>query len=818
MSPMNPKSPPLRIRSLGVWAGAVLALLAGVPGADGSGRPEGLELVERYCFDCHADGVDKGDIALDSLVYGEDSDARQAGWKKAWKMARHELMPPVDKEAPTDAERHAITRWIEGAMLGIDHENPDPGRVTMRRLNRMEYEYSVTDLFGTEIVSEGRYSSDGGGTVRLRDRLPPDDTAFGFDNIGDFQTLSPALLEKYFTIAEFVIDQVISFDGPEFPVRALDGRALVVTRPDGTNRAEHVAAFDVGLPGRYRIEIDFTLGGWQDFGGAYQFALRVDEHPLAEERIDVGGQETHQFAPVTELDGGEHQLVISTDALEPDSRGKWNPLELRPRIRIVGPMDEGTATYPEPHRRIFFDGEAPGDEGARRLYAREVIRRVVDRAFRRPADDATLDRLAEIAMRHEQFERGVGEALTAALTSLRFLFRSELQPQPDDPEAVHAIDEFALASRLSYLLWLSLPDAELSQLAASGTLRQNLRPQVDRMLADPKSARFFEDFPGQWLRTRNVLMTAISRRDDEINPVRSSMKSETEKLFEYIARQDRDLVELVTADYSFLNGRLAEYYGVDGVEGDAFRKVSFAPGSQRGGLLTHGSFLVSTSNPNRTSPVKRGLYVLENLLAVEPPPPPPDIPALEEPRRGDPHPKSVREQLVLHREKSACAACHAHFDPIGLVLENYDVIGRWRDEERGEPIAPRETTTNGDILEGIDDLKRYFAAHKDRFYRGTTEKLMTYALGRGLEPADAVTVDRIAGQLMEEGGKFSTLLMAVVESPAFQTRRGDDGRAHEPQRSIVPAMPPPEMRKGRKFRPQDFPAAQERPNETTDTP
>jgi hypothetical protein len=350
------------------------------------------------------------------------------------------------------------------------------------------------------------------------------------------------------------------------------------------------------------------------------------------------------------------------------------------------------------------------------------------------------------------------------------------------------------------LLWLSLPDEELRGLAARGELRKNLHPQLQRMLADPKSGRFFEDFPGQWLRTRNVLMTPIARSDETVDAVRGAMKRETEMFFEHIARNDRDLLELVTADYTFVDRGLAKFYGLPAVEGDGFQKVTLPAESHRGGLLTQGTFLFSTSNPGRTSPVKRGLFVLENLLATPPPPPPPSIPALDDAKANGVTPKTVREQLAIHREDKSCAACHAHFDPLGLVLENYDAVSRWRTTERGEPIAPSEKTVTGQTLTSVGDLKQMFIARKHQFYQCVSEKLLTYALGRGLEPSDAVVVDRIADRVQAEGGKFSTLLAAVVESAAFQTRRGDDGNLKIAPRVAVPEAPPPDQRKGRRFR------------------
>lgn len=768
---------------------------------------ETRELLDVFCYDCHGEGTHKGDMALDKLLEEAPSTDRARHWEKVWKIIRHEFMPPADAERPSDAERRKITQWIEEKMLGVDRANPDPGRVTIRRLNRMEYEFTITDLFGSDLTSEEKYSGDSALlNKRLRDRLPPDDTAFGFDNIGDFQSLSPALLEKYFDIAEFVVDRVVSVDGPTHAERGVDTAGIKTVKAEIEKRAEQVVEFNVTTAGKYRVDVQFTLGGWFDYGGAYDFSLKVDDEQFFNEVIEVGGQHTHQFTPEKQLEPGTHRVVFSTLAKKADSKGKLNYLELRPRIRLIGPVDIAPTVFPEAHRRIFTRGEAPADPAAREAYAREIVRRVADRAFRRPTDEGTIDRLTAVVMRNEQFERGVREAFSAILTSPRFLFRAELQPQPNDPKSIHPLDEFALASRLSYFLWLSLPDEELRTLASEGKLRTNLEPQVRRMLADPKSARFFEDFPGQWLRTRNVLMTPITKRDEEINALRGAMKRETEMLFEHIARNDRDLLELVTADYTFVDRPLADFYKLKGYEGEGFQKVSLSKESRRGGILTQGSFLISTSNPNRTSPVKRGLFVLENLFATQVPPPPANIPPLDDAKSGGVTPKTVKEQLELHRADKSCAACHAHFDPIGVVLENYDLVGNWREKENGEPIVPNETTVTGETLTGMDDLRALFVARKGKFYECVTEKLLTYALGRGMEPSDTPVMDEISDQLAASGGKFSTLLMAVINSPSFQLRRGDDGSAKEAPKIVLPKIPPPELRKGprRRFRPEEF--------------
>ncbi len=778
--------------------GVTVATLHARQSAAASGGTDPAKLFDRYCFECHGDGMDKGSFALDGLLAAGQSETNRFQWVKAWNIVRHGFMPPADADPLSEADRKAITQWIEQQRLGVDYRNPDPGRVTVRRLNRMEYEFTIQDLFGVSPVAEGEFSSDTSSSrQRLRDMLPPDDTAFGFDNNGDFQTLSPALLEKYFDLAEYVVDHVIAKGGPRHPMRMLDSSKVKITRATETKKTDHRLEFELPAAGRYRVEAQFPLGGWQDYGGAYDFALALDDQRIARDLVEIGGQRIYKFTNEVTLAAGTHALTFATDALKPALNGKTNHLELRPKFRLTGPLSTDTLEYPAPHRRLFFQGDAPADPAKRRDYARAILQRVSDRAFRRPASEAVVNRLTDLVLRSEKFTDGVGLGLMAILTSPQFIFRSEVQPQPDDPKAVHPLDEYALASRLSYFLWLSLPDDELTALARRGELRKHLPAQVKRMLADPKSERFFEDFPGQWLRTRNVLMTAINRATT-LDPVRGAMKRETEMLFEHIARNDRDLLELLTADYTFVDEPLAKFYGITNYAGAGFQKVSLTPESKRGGILTHGSFLVASSNPNRTSPVKRGVFVLENLLAIHPPPPPPSVPSLDDAKKDGVMPKTGSGQLALHRENKACAACHAHFDPIGLALENYDVVGQWRTEEAGEPIAPKEKTITGQTLTGIGDLKQFFTDRQHQFYGCVSEKLLTYALGRGLDPGDAVTVDRIADRVAQDGGKFSTLLLAVIDSPPFQMRRGDDGLVKTPPRSFVPEAPPPEQRKGRR--------------------
>jgi mono/diheme cytochrome c family protein len=781
-----------------VGLAALLAPAAAPPPERAAGA---RALFESYCLSCHSGPAPRGGFALDRLLDAKSKDADRQQWEKVWKIVRHEFMPPARAERPSDAQRRAITRWVEREVFKVEEARPDPGRVTIRRLNRMEYHHTVRDLFGVELD--------------LARELPPDDTAFGFDNIGDAQTVSPALLETYLTLAEKVVAGVIVEDGPRHPqVRVRPNQFRPKEAAPKSSRAEQAATVELRHDGRYQVELQFGVGGWQEYGGEYELTVSFGGKGIVPKKtISVGGNKTYTLPAEVVLGKGRHELLVVTVPVKADAFGKLAPLPLSPRVTVTGPIGTGIYEYPESHKRVFFKGPAPADATARRAYAREILSRVAGKAFRRPASDATLGRLTDMALTPSPyplprgggegrvrgtFEAGIAQAVTAILSSPRFYYRAELQPNPDDPAAVHLLDEYALASRLSYLLWLSLPDDELTGLAAKGRLRKELPRQLRRMLADPKAERFFEDFAGQWLRTRNILLAPVSGRvQQKVDPLRDVMKRETDLLFEFVARQGRDLAELLTADYTFLNERLAAFYGVPGVKGEEMRRVQLAPESHRAGVLTHASLLISTSNPNRTSPVKRGLFVLENLLGREVPPPPPAVGNLEDVKVEGRRPRSLREQLALHREEKSCAACHAHFDPIGLALEHFDNTGRWRDKERGGgPIDPRSELLSGETVAGAADLARVLASRKEVFYRCVTEKLLTYALGRGLEPADAPTVDRIVARLGEGGGRFSVLLAGIVGSPQFQMRRGDAGEARQLTR------PPPEKRKPATFNPE----------------
>jgi hypothetical protein len=526
-------------------------------------------------------------------------------------------------------------------------------------------------------------------------------------------------------------------------------------------------------------------------------------------------------------------------------------------VTVRGPFDEEYRIENKNYTRFFPKGAPPEDADERDAYAREVLAAFARRAFRRPVDDETVTKLVTIAKTiysapNETFESGISRAMVAVLASPRFLFRTEGVADADSDERFALIDEYALASRLSYFLWSSMPDDELMRLAENGELRKNLPAQVERMLKDRRSDELVENFAGQWLRARDVEHAEIDalsamgldeewdelrrqfrrfrdgrgrgrrrgrdrdrerekreadedlsdeeraaraearrKEEEERDRVRSqfrrlseirdsfsyelrqTMRRETEAYVAHIVREDRSLLELLDSNYTFLNERLAKHYGIEGVEGDDMRRVELPADSPRGGLLTQGTLLVVTSNPTRTSPVKRGLYILDNILGTPPPPPPPDIPTLESAAdKVKGHEPTVRELQEIHRRDPLCHSCHARMDPLGLALENFNALGVWRDKEQERPIDASGTLLTGEDFAGIRELKTILKEkhHRD-FYRCLTEKLLTYALGRGLEYYDEHTVDQIVEKLDENSGKFSTLVTGVIESAPFQRQR-----------------------------------------------
>lgn len=740
-----------------------------------------------YCYDCHGDGMDKGDFALDDFDSLSLHLQDMAVWFEVWKQVRANLMPPPEKPQLDDVEKEAVLAFIESAVFKIDPENPDPGRVTIRRLNREEYRNTIKDLMRID--------------YRVEDVFPVDDTGYGFDTIGDVLSISPLLMEKYLEAAQEIVDQAVPLDGPQILWYWADLKKWKgVSHPKHTpfwfpmkeNRVVEGSHW-VPKEGDYEVMVEFEVRGsseaTQETG---TLKLAVDGQQVGQRNVGWDQSRAIYLKAKARLkEGSKSVFTLTMEPGDPPDPGEDDIAVRVKSFRIYGPLDGSVKDYPWESRHIFSEGPAPDSQDERDVYREKILRKLATQAFRRPVDDATVDRLVKLARQVDEqpgkrFEHGIAHAITAILVNPRFLMRAEIQPEPNNPGKVVPVDEFALASRLSYFLWLSMPDEELMKLASEKKLRANLRAQVDRMLADEKSDRFISSFIGQWLQARDVETINIDARRvlgirdlglarrTFSGQVRQSMRAESESLFGYVLKENLPPTTLLTADFTFLNQPLAEWYGIPGVEGNHMRKVDVSGDPRRGGILKQGTFQVVTSNPTRTSPVKRGLFVLENLLATPAPSAVPDVPPLEETLKGDNRNLSLREALALHSEQKLCASCHSRMDPIGLALENYNPAGLWIDEFKGQPLDTQGELVTGEKFANAHELSQVLASTRgEDFHRALTEKLLTFALGRGIEFYDAPTVDSIVERVHGQGAGMKELLYSIVESAPFQKRRGD---------------------------------------------
>ena len=738
-------------------------------------------LLQKYCHDCHGDGSAKGDISLDDADEGAQKLDNHELWLRIWKNLRSDLMPPAGKEQPGEQERQEMLEWIERRVFLLDPENPDPGRVTIRRLNRVEYGYTIRDLLGID--------------YNVTENFPPDDTGYGFDTIGDVLTISPLLMEKYLAAAEKIMADAIPADmGRAQPVNLPAAEFRQKANSSSTARfmragIKHTVGRDwkSTAMGIHRLRVDYQVMG-RPSAGDYkaQWHILVDGKNHESREIRLKGSTGSTLTLDIDLSAGMHRIEFSMIPQGGDTNNNV-PLAVKvTKVEITPPAGSlPWQDYPESYRRIFPAGPPPREPGKIDAYIRKVMHRMASLAYRRPVDDTTLERLVKLVNakrsgQGETLESGIRLAMTAVLSSPSFLLRGEqaLKGDPLSPD----IDEYSLASRLSYFLWSSTPDAALLKLAAGGELRKNMRTTIDRMLDDPKSSRFITNFVGQWLQTRDVEAKFFDTPHvlgiDDGNKARQifnlytrqDMRQETELFLGHLVRENRPAVEMVTANYSFINDRLAKFYGLDGVQGKQFRKVSLEGTPRPGGILTQGSFLIVTSNPTRTSPVKRGLFVLDNILGLPHAPAPPDIPDLEETRTELGKNATIRQMMELHRSKPLCRSCHARMDPIGLALEDYNAIGQWRAAE-GTDTSGKLVT--GEKFQGISGLRKIIAGpRKKDFHRCLTEKLLTYALGRGVEYYDSPAVKGIIRQSEQTGGGLRDFIYALAESAPFQKRRG----------------------------------------------
>jgi hypothetical protein len=765
-------------------------------------------LLVTYCYDCHGDGANKGGVAFDKFDPNSiTADSRDLWWK-ALKNLRSGLMPPAKRDRPTATEQERITSWIKSDVFGIDPQNPDPGRVTVRRLNRAEYRNTVRDLTGVDYDTQTEF--------------PPDDTGNGFDNMSDVLTLSPMLLEKYLNAAQEIVSKAVPTTSKVLAEKIIPGVSFGANG-SSTNGFLSLSYYDAASvsnifqiehAGHYQIVLNMSanekyVDNQFDYNKC-RFIVALDGKELFSREFNREGSKPLHYDFNQELTAGDHQLSFEVQPLTPGVE-QIRSLNLRIiAVTLRGPSEEKYYVAPANYRN-FFPKDVPKSAAARRAYAGELLKNFASKAFRRPVDDRTVNRLADLAQGiymqpGQTFESGVAQAMVAVLASPRFLFREEGLESAINGKSPPFVDEYALASRLSYFLWSSMPDDELFKQAAAGALRKNLDAQVKRMLADPRSDALMQNFCGQWLETRDIVNVpinaqAVLARDNSTgtnsgaggrggfgrgrgnrgpqialdDALRKAMQNETYSYFGYIVHEDRDVTELIESDYTFLNARLAQFYGLTNlnVTGDELHKVTLPSDSPRGGVLTMGSVLAVTSNPTRTSPVKRGLFILDNIVGTPAPPPPANVPPLEDSESAfTNHQPTLREVLSIHRTQPLCASCHNRLDPPGLALENFNAMGMFREKERGQMIDSGGQLITGETFDNVRELKHILATqHRTDFYRCLTEKLLTYALGRGLEYDDVQTEDQIVDQLEKNNGKFSALLMGVIESAPFQKSR-----------------------------------------------
>lgn len=723
--------------------------------------------IQQYCVDCHSSDDPQAGVDLtqydneDELIKGKP---RQV-WEKVFAMLETGAMPPPDMEQPADDQRLELVAWLADKLFNLDCDMiDDPGRVTVRRLNRTEYNNTIRDLFGVDF--------------NPADDFPSDDVGYGFDNIGDVLSLSPLLMEKYLDAAEQITAQAVPVVDPRdsqfhFPVEKL--RALRQSRRSsgffGLSSSDTVYLdYNAPVDGEYVLTFQAKAQQY----GSEPARMRIDIDRNAVRTFDVTGQmKDAEYTHTMNLKAGRHRVSASfINDFYQANRGDRN--------LYVGAFHIQPPVSREKLERIIT--ATPGNGLSEDEAVARVLRPIITKAFRRPATDSELAMYAGVARmaldEGESYEHSIQYALQAVLVSPSFLFRIETDEQPDDPMSERAVTDYELASRLSYFLWSSMPDDELFDLASKGQLRRPdvLGQQVRRLLSDPKSQALVDNFAEQWLNLRMLdEMTPDPNAFPDFDmPLRNAMKRESLLVFAEVMQADRSVLDFLDADFSFVNERLARHYGMDGVKGNEFQKVSLNP-QQRAGVLTHASVLMLTSNPDRTSPVKRGKWILENILGKHPPPPPPGVPELEETQKSSPD-ASLREQLEKHRADPGCRSCHRTMDTIGFGFENFDAVGRWRDRDGSFDIDSSGELPSGEAFSGPVELVRILKGRSREFGRSFTEKMLTYALGRGLHYYDRCAVDEILERLESEDYRFSELILGIARSKPFLTRRGDGER------------------------------------------
>ena len=782
--------------------------LSGLPGGRDNARPTNIQqTVSTYCVTCHNDKLKTGGLVLDRPELA-DVAAHADVWEKVIRKVRTGMMPPAGSPRPNPGERDALLSSLVSTLDTAARVRPNPGRPLAHRMNRAEYANAIRDLLALDIDAAAL--------------LPPDDSSAGFDNNADVLGVSPVLLESYLTAAERVsalalgdrdippageiyrVKQDESQDRhiPGLPIGTVGGILITRTLPLDGDYQFRVTLFRTNLGTmrglEYEHQLEISVDGQRvhlaAFGGDAEIKASSDNPTTTGDSVDG------RFTVRLPLKAGPHRIGVAflekthafnTRRLQNYVRSSSDTIDFSgyphiDEVILTGPFNATGASQTPSRRRIFVcQPKARAEETA---CARQIVATLARRAYRSDVSEKDIATLMDFFQQGRKdggsFQSGIDLALRRVLASPKFIFRTERDPAGLAAGAAYRVSDVDLASRLSFFLWSSIPDDELLDAAARGTLGASGNPgsgirdagserQVRRMLADPKSQSLIDNFVGQWLQLRNLKNKQPNSHEfpDFDDNLRQSLLTETELFFSSIVREDRSVLDLMNADYTFLNERLARHYGIPNVYGSHFRRVAL-PDETRRGLLGKGAVLMVTSHPHRTSPVIRGKWVLENILGAPPPPPPDVVPPFQEETEAA-RPRSVRERLEAHRRNPACAGCHRMIDPAGLALENFDAVGAWRTRDggtRGTPVDASGQLVDGTKVDGVVALRVALMREPDIFVSTVTEKLLTYALGRGLTAADMPAVRAIVRDAERDGYRFSSIVLGIVRSVPFQMR------------------------------------------------
>jgi mono/diheme cytochrome c family protein len=790
-----------------VFAFSILSAIAWSASAAPPPVPAGVSsaasqraLIDKYCVGCHNQTAKTAGLMLDKMDLDRVPESAEV-WEKVIRKLRGGMMPPQGMPRPEQTAIDALASWLENSVDRLAKTTRNPGAVAVHRLNRTEYGNAIRELFNLEINPAAL--------------LPNDDESDGFDNMASVLKVSPSFLDQYISAADQV--SALAVGDP-----AISPQSKVYRAPATLSQLTHIEGLPLGTRGGFATVHNFPLDGEYQFNiGLHRSAIYLEglefQHHLVMTldgsrvfEATLGGEQDleaqdHGLAAATEkimarfrnirlkVKAGPHKLAVaflerdfaqSDEVLQPFTReigssqlkpsGIQNGIPTVERLDVIGPFKpEGPGDTPS-RRRIFLCH--PATDSDELPCARTILTGIERRAFRRQVTDADLETSLSFYQKGRNggnFESGIQNALTYVLASPKFLYRVESDPAGSVPGASHAITDMELASRLSFFLWSAPPDDELLNLAIEGKLRQPgmLRKQTIRMLADRKADALSDNFASQWLNVRSL--DGIDPDLDEFpnfdENLRQAMKQEAELFFASIVHEDRSVLDMLTANYTFLNERLALHYGIPNIRGDQFRKVTLAE-PQRWGLLGKGSVLMATSYANRTSPVLRGKWILENILGTPPPSPPPNVPALKENVAGV-KAQSVRQLLEEHRANPACASCHRVMDPLGFSLENFDAVGKWRTKDHGNAIDASGQLADGTKVNGATDLREALMKRPRQFVGTFTERLLAYALGRSVAYYDMPTVREIVSHGEADNYRFSSVVLGVVESVPFQFRK-----------------------------------------------